>query len=450
MRALGACVVLAGLSLLLSDQPSYDPYAWLIWGREIAHGGLDTTAGPSWKPLPVAATTVLSLFGDDAAPLLWLVVARTAGLLALVLAFDLARQLAGTLAGVLAVVGLATAREAAMFCSRGTSEGLLVALALLAVLRHVDGRPRQAFALITAAALLRPEVWPIMAVYGLWLARRRASGRIAWRTLAGVVAAGALVLVAWLLPEHLGSGKALRAASRALEPVAGTPAQASRPFLAVFANSAQALAWPLYAGGVAAVVVAWRRRRDPDARLVIGLATVATAYMVTVAALAEAGFTGTLRYVTLPVALTAVLGGIGWARVLGLARRRLPVRTLAVCVVVALAVTIPFVVASAVRVGRDVERTQAAVRLYGALADVLDRAGGAAAVRACGPLYTGPFQTQVLAWELHVHPREIGTHPEPPGTRIWPASLAPALDADFPPRFVQGGWTMSSTCALGG
>ncbi len=34
------------------SQPLYDPWAWLIWGRELVHLDLDTGAGPSWKPLP--------------------------------------------------------------------------------------------------------------------------------------------------------------------------------------------------------------------------------------------------------------------------------------------------------------------------------------------------------------------------------------------------------------
>src|SRR4051794_5767044 len=58
---LGACVALAALSLIAPSQPTYDPWSWILWGREIAHGELSTTFGPSWKPLPVALTTLFSL-----------------------------------------------------------------------------------------------------------------------------------------------------------------------------------------------------------------------------------------------------------------------------------------------------------------------------------------------------------------------------------------------------
>src|SRR4051795_8462136 len=71
-----ACVVVAAVSLLVAHNPTYDPTAWLIWGREIVHGDLVTVSGPSWKPLPVLFTTPFTLLGDTLAPLLWLVVAR--------------------------------------------------------------------------------------------------------------------------------------------------------------------------------------------------------------------------------------------------------------------------------------------------------------------------------------------------------------------------------------
>ena len=97
-RPAAACLLLAALSLLGPSEPSYDPWAWLVWGREIGHLTLDTTGGPSWKPLPVALTTLfspLSALDDRIPPALWVVVARAGALLALVLAFRLAGRLAG-------------------------------------------------------------------------------------------------------------------------------------------------------------------------------------------------------------------------------------------------------------------------------------------------------------------------------------------------------------------
>src|SRR5215213_507049 len=110
---IAGCVALAALSLLLPSTPTYDPWAWIIWGREIVHLDLSTVGGPSWKPLPVLFTIPFSLFGDDAAPVLWVWIARAGGLLAVALAFRLAWRLAGSagwglLAGAVAALALLT------------------------------------------------------------------------------------------------------------------------------------------------------------------------------------------------------------------------------------------------------------------------------------------------------------------------------------------------------
>src|ERR671914_392193 len=65
LRLSAACLALASLSLVLPSEPSYDPWAWLVWGRELAHFELDTAGGPSWKPLPVALLALASPWGDD-------------------------------------------------------------------------------------------------------------------------------------------------------------------------------------------------------------------------------------------------------------------------------------------------------------------------------------------------------------------------------------------------
>src|SRR3954466_16033536 len=94
------CLALGALSLLLPSTPTYDPWAWIIWGREVLHLDLSTVGGPPWKPLPLLFTAPFSLFGD-AAPDLWLLIARAGGLLALAMAFRLARRLAGDRWGTL-------------------------------------------------------------------------------------------------------------------------------------------------------------------------------------------------------------------------------------------------------------------------------------------------------------------------------------------------------------
>jgi hypothetical protein len=97
---------------VIAPAPSYDPWAWLLWGREIAHGTLSTAEGPAFKPLPVAATALLTPLGG-AAPVVWVIVARAGTVLAVVLGFRLGRRLAGgsIAAGVAAAGGVAPSRD---------------------------------------------------------------------------------------------------------------------------------------------------------------------------------------------------------------------------------------------------------------------------------------------------------------------------------------------------
>src|SRR5439155_19106594 len=49
----GCCMALAGLSLLLPWGLSFDPWGWVLYGREIVDPiKFDTASYPSWKPLP--------------------------------------------------------------------------------------------------------------------------------------------------------------------------------------------------------------------------------------------------------------------------------------------------------------------------------------------------------------------------------------------------------------
>jgi hypothetical protein len=440
------CLALAVLSLLGPSQPTYDPWAWLIWGRDIVEGDLVTQSGPSWKPLPVLFTTVFALAGDEAAALLWLVVARAGGLLALAMAFRLAARLAGPIAGVVAAVSLAAADHFASFAIRGNSEGMLVALALWAVERHLDGRGRDAFLLGVGCALLRPEVWPFLALYALWLVATAGPER---RRRTAVLAGGSGVAVAllWFVPEYIGSGDFLRAASRALEPVPDSPAQAAHPFLAVFENSAVALWPPAYAGGVVAVLLALGGRMPARPRaVVLALAVVSTVLMVEVAVLAEIGFTGNLRYVALPASLVCVLAGVGWARLLGLVRERAGGRTALATGGVLLVAAAPFAVITASSLADQLRQLRDETARAADLPDAIAEAGGVDAVLRCGTVKTGPFETQLVAWHLHLHQREVGLFPTPPATLVAVRGSRLAQEPGFATLAGSEHWTIRSSC----
>jgi len=67
-----------------------------------------------------------------------------------------------------------------------------------------------------------------------------------------------------------------------------------------------------------------------------------------------------------------------------------------------------------VRVTVDLLRYEA--DLWRGLREAIDEAGGANRLKACGHLYSGPFQTQMVAYELGVHGREVSPlRTTPPG-----------------------------------
>jgi hypothetical protein len=180
-KLIAVCVAFGGLSLVLPSEASYDPWAWLVWGRELAHLHLDTTGGPSWKPLPVLVTA---------------------------LAFRLTRRLSGggipgTIAGVFAACALFLVLDWFQFAAQGSEAPIAIALILWAVERQLDARPEHAVVLGTLACLLRPELFPLVVVLGALLWRDAPE----WRPL--LPAALVVLAVAWLVPEWVGAGNPL-------------------------------------------------------------------------------------------------------------------------------------------------------------------------------------------------------------------------------------------------
>ena len=177
-KPIAICLALGALSLFLPSEPSFDPWAWMIWGREILFLDLDTRGGPSWKPLPVMVMVVfapLSKINDGIPPDLWLVIARAGGLLALYMAFRLAGRLAGGPravrygAGVLAAVALLLTPRWLRYLAHGNEAPVAIFFLLWAIERHLDKRRDHAVILAFLACLLRPEVAPFVGAYGAYL-----------------------------------------------------------------------------------------------------------------------------------------------------------------------------------------------------------------------------------------------------------------------------------------
>jgi hypothetical protein len=308
---------------------------------------------------------------------------------------------------------------------------MLVALVLWAVERHLDGRFDHAFLLGFAAALLRPEVWPFWGLYGLWLLVRDRN----LRTAALVFGCGAAALVLWFLPEYLGSGDWLRAASRARDPNPDSAAFADSPFVEVFVRSAAILSVPVYVGAAIAVVIAWRKRD----RVTLALAAMATILMVAVALMTEAGFAGNLRYVALPAAFLCVLAGAGWVAVI----RRWGV----IAAVVVAAAWVPFVVADVDKLRYDWEVVEYEANFYGPnFKALIAKAGGEQRIKSCGRVFTGAFQVPVVAWRLHIHLNEAEIFPFGPGTALSMGATPLSVDPRYPEYTKTRHWIAGSTC----
>ena len=406
-----ACVVVSTLSLLIPAAPSYDPWSWLVWGREVLQGDLRTETGPSWKPLPVLFTAPFSLFGD-AAPSMWMVVARAFALGSAVVAGALGLRLAGWAGALLAGVPLAVVPFLWRPVLLGGSEGALVFFVLLAVQRHLAAREGQAFACGVAAAMLRPEAWPFLGLYALWLLYR--DRRRLWWIAVGL----ALIPVLWLLPELWGSGSLWRAAERAQETAPNAPARADRPSLEVLKNFLDrvpsVVLVGLALGGLAVLL-----RRVPRERALAAGATAAlgVAWLALVMAMTEAGFSGIERYLTMPLAIAIVLGGIGCAWVLSLVLAAAQPRALRAGTFTVLAVVLAV---GYVRLTGGWADSLSFVERHGQvtweLDDAISRAGGERQIEECGDVYASFLLTPPVAWELEKHLEEVTAWPHMEGT----------------------------------
>lgn len=404
--------------VLIPAVPSYDPWSWLLWGREVAHGTLSTAGGPAFKPLPVAVCALLAPLGD-LAPTAWVVLARAAAIGAVVLAFVVARRRTGAGGGLLAAVGVALCGSFVGLAATGAVEPMVVCFVLAGVLAWEDDRPRVALAFAVACALLRVEAWPFLLAFGVLLWRRRPEDR------ALLVACAIAVPALWFVPEWLGSGDVLRSGSRARVPNPGQPALADVPLLASLRD---AVALPLLPLLVAALFSPARR-----------LALAGLAWIALVAVMAQLGFSGEARYAVPGAALLAMAGAIGIAR-LGAA----PVAAVALVAVVIMVVP---------RLGSvaDVRASQTyQARLAGDLRTAIRTSGGRDALLRCGRPYTGQYRGPLTAYALEVEKRRVGFAPQAPGVVLQSRRFA---DAPKTPALLPGGrtvrhglWTVQTTC----
>jgi hypothetical protein len=337
------------------------------------------------------------------------------------------------LAGAIAAIGLALSGGYISSNALGYSEGLAAAAILIALERHMDGKPRQAFAVGFLGALDRPEIWLFWGSYGLWLFWKDPGARKL------VIGLFVLIPILWFLPEYWGSGQFLRGEQRAQHVRSNSLALAKCPFCSELTKAA----WPtvLLRIKLAAIVLAlavsfvlargWRRARrgvlgDPRIRaqsVALAAGALGLAWFVVVAIMTQAGFSGNNRYLVIGSALIEVCGAVAWgwaatevgallARGLRRGRAAGGRAVAGVCGVVGVAIAGIAFLTLPNWVGRnliDIQRTHHAIvyqaKLRTDVTRIVARNGGARRLLRCGTVMTEGFQVPMVAWALGVRPR---------------------------------------------
>ncbi|HEX5193440.1 MAG TPA: hypothetical protein VFW09_11605 [Solirubrobacteraceae bacterium] len=454
--AAAAVLLLAGSAALVvwaRTLPSFDAYGWLTWGQRTWHGGLDTNAAPSWKPLPYVFTAVYALVGHHAELRLWMTTSAAVGIAGAVFVGRLAYRLTapppgrawtGWVAAAVAGLALLLLRDELgygylHYVLSSQSDPMIVAFVLAAVELAWSGRPRAAFVCAVLASLGRPEAWPLLALYSLWLWREQPATR---RLLvAGWFAVAAL----WFGIPALTSRTPFVSAANALD--SGRAPSGDR-VTAVISRFGSLQCWAVYVAAALCVAGAamrewsarrtssrevWARRgaaaphmsRTPD-RVALGLAAGIVVWVAIEVAFGLHGWPALGRYMFEPAAAATVLAGAfagraltaNWStiasrlgsRIAGLEQRPgLAVAAVGpVLVALLIAALVPFAISSARQERSDLTEQHARTAEIEALPAAVDRLGGPATVRACGEPLTRLQYQSALAFALGDNVSQVG------------------------------------------
>jgi hypothetical protein len=442
-----ACFALAAISAaVLPTVPSYDPWAWISWGREVTdpHLSFAITGGPSWKPLPVMFTTIWGLFGSTAAPTLWVITARAGGFLGMVAAYLLASRLvlrdgrgprwAAVAAGLIAAAGIVITQDWWDEMFRGTSEPMEIATALWAVLAFLDDRPGWAFGFGVATSLLRPEAWPLVILYALWLWWKQPRLRVL--VVLGLIS----IPFFWFVPPWVGSGQPFLAAIHAEEYNGGL---GNDVFFGVLGRGIDIQLLPVLLAGMVAVAFAWFDK--PRDRLVLALAGGTVVWWVIVVGMTLDGYPGLERFYLPAAGMTCVLAGVGIVRLALLGAGAVPRRRAAIPVGIGLtavlvAITLPFVGGRITEASAEEKIASQAVTRLNQMTAAVAAVGGHQGVFPCKSSFAAvnhSVQT-ALAWKLHVTLGRVGTSMRHQGVMfVGPHDSIDGIAPPIDPRLTQ-------------
>ncbi|MGO9901104.1 MAG: hypothetical protein ACLP0J_15745 [Solirubrobacteraceae bacterium] len=452
--ALGTIVLLAvstAVVLWAGTSPGYDPYGWLVWGHQTLAWNLDTNGAPSWKPLPYLFTLPYALVGDGAL-WLWVRTAVAVSLAGVVFAARIAYRLTGgveqrrasLLAGAFAGCALLGITGYAHYILSDQSDPMIVSLCLGAIDCLLSKRPRITLVLLVLAALGRPEAWPFLGPYAIWLWRRDPQAR-------PLIAGGlALIPLLWFGIPALTARSFFIAGELALN---SPRALHSDVIIGTIDRFRDLHVWPVEAAALLAV--AWAAyRRD---RVVLALAGAALAWVVIEIAFVLHGWPGVPRYLFEPIAVVAVLAGIAVGRVLVELPRFAPaIGSWGAIVIVAMFIgaLVPDAVHAAQTEHKDLkrerQRTQEIERLGGAIRTL----GASKQIQACGQPTTQIEYQSVLAWTLGLNVGDTYYDPDSPHAIVnfipvrngWIVTTHQPTTANGPPPHITDTAAQTAAC----
>ncbi|MHB8658786.1 MAG: hypothetical protein ACYC91_12680 [Solirubrobacteraceae bacterium] len=408
--SLGLVVLSTVLVLWAGTRPSYDAYGWLVWGYQTLRFTLDLGGAPSWKPLPYLFTVPFAFAGHYEL-YLWMITVTVISLAGSVFAgritfrllegYEPERRRAAIAGAVFAGAAVLGLEDYMHYILSAQSDPMIVTFVLAAVDMHLSGKPRWAFWFWVLASLGRPEAWPFIALYSLWVWRRVPSMR--WMIFAGAF----VVLFMWFGVPTITNHRPFVAAQLALKSPRELKQNKIIGTLGRFTELEYLPVWLAALGGLA-----WAYFRKHW--LVLGLAACCVLWVIVEIAFALHGWPALPRYVMEPAAICAVFAGlaIGWLlsdvpRVL----RRIPSWASLIVVAAVVVALVPAAVARMRAERRDMSHERARTTEINRMNSFFGVLGGVPHIRRCGEPVVNVEWVSAMAWTMHLDVGFVGHRP---------------------------------------
>ena len=406
--AVGVAVVAVAVVALLVTRvsPSYDPYGWNVWGYQTLHGQLSLLGAPSWKPVTFMFTLPYSLLGHFSLRL-WQVTAAAlalagpvvAGRIAYKLLYDSTRERGPAIVGAVAagVCLLVTVNYSEYWLS-AQSDPMLVTLFLLWIDMHLRGRPRLAFGALWACSLGRPEAWPFLGLYAIYLWWKYPRTRVF--AFLGLVT----VPLLWFGVPALTDNRPFVSSSLDM----GYAIHGNK-LIGALARFKHLTYWPIKVGAVIGLALAIYKR---DSR-VLAIVAVSVLWIAIETALALRSYSAAPRYMFEAVATMAVVTGVGVGWILSeTARLGWTARLGGLAAVLALTGwLVPGAVAQVRLVRHSLHHEGFRTTQIERLDATLRAVGGYRFVRSCGHPSTNIAYASILAWYTRLNVDQVGYLP---------------------------------------